>query len=137
MKPRLLLFLIILSACSSKNKTVDLNELTGYWEIEKVVFPDGQEKVYGLNTSIEYFLLDGQSGFRKKVQPQLDGQYLTSDDAQRFSISQLENQEHILVYVNEGLQWQEKLDELTADRLILISDQEVIYVYKRYIPLDL
>lgn len=137
MNPKLLFFLIVLSACSSKNKTVDLNELTGYWEIEKVVFPDGQEKVYGLNTSIEYFLLDGERGFRKKVQPQLDGQYLTSDDAQRFTIRQLENEEFILEYANEGLQWQEKLGELTADRLIVISDQEVTYVYKRYIPLDL
>ena len=138
MKSQWLIFLLFtLCACTSKERSVDLSQLSGYWEIEKVVFPNGQEKVYGLNTSIEYFLLQGYSGYRKKVQPQLDGQYLTSDDAQTFTILPLENQEYLLEYDNEGLKWQEKLKELTADRLVVISDQQVTYVYKRYIPLDL
>ena len=131
------LLIFTLLACSSKNKSIDLDKLSGYWEIEKVVFPNGQEKVYGLNTSIEYFWLEGEEGYRKKVQPQLDGQYLTSDDAQQFKMAQLQDAKFALEYDNGGLQWLEKLEELTANRLVLVSDQEVTYIYKRYIPLDL
>lgn len=132
-----LVFAVLLSSCSSKKAPKDLSQLEGYWEIEKAVFAEGQEKMYGVNTTIEYFFLEKSKGYRKKVQPQLDGQYLTSDDAQNFLSSTLEDGRVILEYSNGDVQWQEELTYLDQNRLELVSEQKIKYVYKRYEPLDL
>ncbi len=139
MKKSLLILVVsaLLSACNSSQAPKDLSQLEGYWEIEKAVFAEGEEKIYGVNTTIDYFFFEDPRGYRKKVQPQLDGQYLTSDDAQNFRCSILEDGSVVLEYSNGDLQWQEELTYLDQDRLELVSEQQIKYVYKRYEPLDL
>ena len=83
----LLLFLSFL-ACSEKISVSDLNYINGYWEIEKVKFPDGESKEYVVNLTIDYFEYNNMKGFRKKVQPTFDGTYNTSSDAESFQINE-------------------------------------------------
>lgn len=126
-----LLFLGLLS-CSSKEQIKDLDQLTGYWEIEKAVFPSGAEKIYKSNTTIDFFHFDENQGYRKKVQPLLNGQYQTSDDAQKFQLIHLEDERMMLEYTNGGLNWQEQLMAVDSLQLILESEQNIRYIYKRY-----
>ena len=42
----LLLLLITLISCNSKPSKESIIKINGYWEIEKVVFPDGNKKEY-------------------------------------------------------------------------------------------
>ena len=87
MKPLATVFVILLLfGCSSKVDQASLPLLNGYWEIEKVVFPDGSTKSYEVNASIDFIEIDGQKGFRKKMQPQFDGTFTTSDDAEQFTV---------------------------------------------------
>ena len=75
----LLFFLVSVLSCQQKIKETDISNLNGYWEIEKVELPDGDKKEYKVNETIDFFKIEANKGFRKKVMPQLDGSYLTND----------------------------------------------------------
>ena len=122
---------IILSSCAESVDEKDLQLLEGYWEIEEVIFPDGNRKTYGLNTTIDYFKYENRKGYRKKVQPRLNGSYMTSDDAVSFSIVE-KNGKFILVYENELSQWEELIRSLSNEKLILEGNEDVVYHYKRF-----
>ena len=59
--------------CKQSISPDDLMLLNGYWEIQKVEFPDGQVKDYSFSSNIDYIEFENTRGFRKKVKPQLDG----------------------------------------------------------------
>ena len=82
--------LIGLAGCQNKISKLDLPHLNGYWEIERVTFPDGSKKEYAVSTSIDYIEVKNFKGFRKKVQPNFNGTYVTSNDAEMFTISENE-----------------------------------------------
>ena len=70
------LFPFLFVSCQQKIKKEDIAKINGYWEIEKVVFEDGKNKDYTVNESYDYFEIGkNNSGFRKKVMPQLDGTF--------------------------------------------------------------
>ena len=76
------LFVFISLLFVSCNKTIsasDIPKLNGYWEIEKVVFPDGNDKEYSINDTFDYFQIKNNKGIRKKVMPQLDGSFIVND----------------------------------------------------------
>jgi hypothetical protein len=128
----LVLVFLGLMGCSSKEQIKELDQLTGYWEIEKAVFPNGAEKIYKSNTTIDFFHFEENQGYRKKVQPLLNGQYQTSDDAQKFKLITLDDQGVYLEYSNGSLTWQEQLKAVDSVQLILESEQNITYFYKRY-----
>ena len=127
----ILLSCIILSSCAESVDEKDLQMLEGYWEIEEVIFPDGNRKTYGLNTTIDYFRYENKEGYRKKVQPRLNGSYMTSDDAASFSIAE-KNGKFILVYENELSRWEEEIISLKNEKLVLEGQEGVVYHYKRF-----
>ena len=128
--------IILMLSCNSKIDASKLPLLNGYWEIEQVVFPDGSTKSYTVNASIDFIELNGQEGFRKKMQPQFDGTFKTSNDAEQFTITTSKNR-MIIQYSNSENSWEETLIELTDDRFEVMSESGVAYHYKRYQPLEL
>lgn len=72
----------IFMGCTPKIVEEDLKNLNGYWEIEKVTFPNGETKDYSVSTTIDYIELKDGGGFRKKVQPRFNGTFETSNDAE-------------------------------------------------------
>ena len=122
---------LILTSCANAVNQEDLPLLNGYWEIEEVVFPDGNRKAYGLNTTIDYFEYENKKGFRKKVQPTLNGVYRTSDDAEFFVIVE-KNDKFIVVYKNDLSQWEEEIRSLSIEKLVLEGKEGVVYNYKRF-----
>lgn len=133
----LVLVFLGLLGCSSREQIKELDQLTGYWEIEKAVFPDGTEKIYKSNTTIDFFHLEENKGYRKKVQPLLNGQYQTSDDAQQFQLIRVEDERIFLEYANGDLNWQEQLKAVDSVQLVLESTEKTTYIYKRYQALSL
>ena len=127
----LLILCSVLYACGESVTEADLNSLNGYWEIEKVEFPDGNSKTYGINTIIDYFEYANTRGFRKKVQPRLDGTFVTSDDAESFNIVE-KNNKFIVVYQNDLSRWEEEILSLTAKTLVLANQEGVVYHYKKF-----
>ncbi|WP_461532693.1 lipocalin-like domain-containing protein [Sinomicrobium sp.] len=126
----------LFTGCTPSPET-QLQQLTGYWEIESVEFPGGDTKEFDVNTTVDYIELTTDStGFRKKMQPRLDGEYYTTNDSENFSIG-LKDNRLILKYHTSLSQWEEEVIKLTENRLILRNADNLNYLYKRYEPLDL
>lgn len=132
----ILLLCFLLAACANKVNSEDLVYLNGYWEIQKVVFPNGESKNYTINATIDYIEVLERSGFRKKVQPNLKGGYQTSDDAERFIILE-QNDQFYMRYKNDFSEWEEKIKRVTSDELVLINEDQITYIYKRFEPIKL
>ncbi|MBT8185380.1 MAG: hypothetical protein KJN76_11120 [Eudoraea sp.] len=129
----LMMFFLIFS-CQEKISSSDLQYLNGYWEIEKVEFPRGDTKEYSMNSTIDFIHFENKEGYRKKVQPRLDGTYITSDDAEAFRLIDT-NGSFYLHYSNNLSKWEEQILEISADKLTVVSQENIRYYYKRYQPM--
>ena len=125
-----------LFACSDKVSKSDLNHLNGYWEIEEVVFSDGNKKEYKVNSIIDYIELDDLKGYKKKVMPQFDGSFKTSNDAEPFTIKQEEDGFKIL-YKNELSEWEESIIFLSEDSYSTKNEEGTVYHFKRFEPIKI
>ena len=129
---RILLLIVLGSVFSCKQKITDADipNLNGYWEIEKVELPDGDKKEYKVNETIDFFKIDGNKGFRKKVMPQLDGTYLTNDIQEDIVIA-VKDGDATIQYKTTYASWKEEIIELTKDKLVVKNEQDLEYHYKR------
>jgi hypothetical protein len=123
--------LFILSC--SKVDPDNLNDINGYWEIESVVMPDGAEKDYTVNPTIDYFEIKGKSGIRKKVMPQFDGTYRVNDLSEKISIVQKDDKV-FMNYATNYAKWQEELLELDDKTLVVKNQHGIEYHYKKPKP---
>ncbi|MEK6154924.1 lipocalin family protein [Flavobacteriaceae bacterium 3-367] len=126
---------LLIVGCTNKVSREDLRHLNGYWAIEKVVFQDGKDKAYKLSTTIDYLEVEQLQGFRKKVQPRLDGTYTTTDDAIFFEIYEREGTFQIR-YQKVLDPWEEKIVTLTENNFSVTNDAGLTYFYKRYRPIN-
>lgn len=131
----LLFVFVMMQSCTTVSEK-KLPLLNGYWEIERVEFPNGGEKEYRMSSTVDYIKLDGLKGFRKKVVPRFDGNFETSDDAEPFQIEVVED-EYTLSYVNNLSEWQETLIALSEDRFTVANADGIVYHYKRFEPIRL
>lgn len=129
---RILLLIVLVSVLSCKQKITetDISNLNGYWEIEKVELPDGDKKEYKVNETIDFFKIEANKGFRKKVMPQLDGTYLTNDIQEDIFIT-VKDGDATIQYKTTYASWKEEIIELTKDKLVIKNQQDLEYHYKR------
>ena len=132
----ILILLVLLVGCNSKVAKEDLQQLNGYWEIEKVSFPNGETKDFMSSTTIDYIELDGMKGFRKKVQPKFNGTFETSNDAELFTIVQY-REGFVLNYSGSINSWKEEVISISKDNFSVTNQDTLTYTYKRYEPLNL
>jgi len=135
------MLLLLLAGCSPKISQEDLQQLNGYWEIEKVTFPNGKTKDFMSSTTIDYIELDGMKGFRKKVQPKFDGTYETSNDAEFFVIEKKGDTFEIHYNPNMALHPsmhpRESLVLISKDNFSVTNKDSLTYSYKKYQPINL
>jgi hypothetical protein len=131
----LISFLLLLS-CHAPLSVADLPMLNGYWEIDEVDAPDGTAKTYGVNGTVDYIELEGLNGFRKKVQPKLDGGYLASDDASFFKIREKEGRFY-MSYHTDYATWEEELLHLDMEGFTVVNAENITYYYKRFEPISI
>lgn len=124
------LIFIILVSCNQKIKDSDLQHLNGYWEIEKVVMPDKSTKEYKVNTTYDYIEIKNSEGFRKKVYPQLTGNFQTSDDSEIFKITKEDNV-FKMNYKNGENQWTEVLELVNETSFVVKNEANITYHYKK------
>ena len=138
MKKTALLFVAFISfvACKEKVKPEDISKINGYWEIETVALPDGNEREYKISETIDYFEIKEDSGFRKKVMPQFDGKYLVNDKSEKVKIVR-EDDRIFLNYSTDYATWKEEVLEITEDKLVLKNAAEIEYQYKKPTPFTL
>ena len=115
----------------------DISLLEGYWEIEKVDFPDGNTKEYSISTTIDHIRMETDStGYKTKVMPQLDGSFKTSGDSEAFSLT--ENKGKLQLRFTTRLSGHtETILQLKEEQLILLNEREMKYTYIRFKKLEL
>ncbi len=127
-----MLFLVFgaLLSCKQSFVEADLQNLNGYWEIEKVILPNGEKKEYKVNETIDFFKITKSNGFRKKVMPQIDGTYLTNNIQETVKVELIDGTASIY-YSTSYAQWNEEIIELSKDKLVIKNQQDLEYYYKR------
>lgn len=131
-----LLFSVALISCQEKVSPDSISKINGYWEIQKVQLPDGQEKEYNINETVDYIEWNGKTGFRKKVKPQFDGKYLTNDELESIQIKDSSSVFQIH-YKTNFAQWSEDILVLTDSILVIKNKQNLEYHYKRFKPITI
>lgn len=132
-KTCLALLAFIIVSCGNSISDSDLPKLNGYWEIETAVLPDGSEKEYTVNSTIDYFEIKGKDGIRRKVMPQLDGTYRMNDMYEKITVTEEDNKTY-LNYVTEYAAWKEEIVELDDEHLVVKNEQDMEYHYKKPQP---
>jgi hypothetical protein len=129
---KVMLFLVFgaLLSCKQSFVEADLQHLNGYWEIEKVILPDGDKKEYKVNETIDFFKIENKKGFRKKGMPQIDGTYLTNNIQETVKVELIDGTVSIY-YRTSYAQWKEEIIELSKDKLVIKNQQDLEYHYKR------
>ena len=124
------LVLVLLMSCKQTITESDLNNLNGYWEIEKVILPNGEKKEYKVNETIDFFKINKSNGFRTKVMPQIDGTYLTNNINESVSVV-IKDGAASIHYKTTYASWHEDIITLTKDKLVVKNQQDLEYHYKR------
>lgn len=129
---KIILFLVfgLFLSCKQSISETDLQNLNGYWEIEKVELPDGDKKEYKVNETIDFFKISDKKGFRSKVMPQIDGTYLTNDLKEDVVIV-LKDGDATIHYKTNYANWNEEIIELSKDKLVVKNQQDLEYHYKK------
>ena len=135
---KLLIFLLLttLLSCNKQNPAEQINQLAGYWEITQVEFPDGNIKEFGISRTIDYISINKNGGVRLKVDPKLDGSFVTSGKAEEFELI-IEDNKLRMYYQTPYDSWVETVIS-TKDSLLVVKNQDnKIYTYKVFKQFEL
>lgn len=127
---------VTLQSCKQTITSKDLPKLNGYWEIEKVILPNGEKKEYKINESIDYLEVKDSIGFRKKVYPQLNGKFLINDLKENFIISTANNC-YFINYKTDYAKWKEEIIEIQDSSFVVKNDAKLEYHYKKHQPFSI
>ncbi|MBN2867394.1 MAG: lipocalin family protein [Flavobacteriaceae bacterium] len=132
---KLALLLILITFSCTKDKSHFSQNIDGYWEIKHVKLNNGYEKEYTVNETIDYIeITSDTSGFRKKMKPQFDGTFKTSNNSESFTFK-IENDSFNLHYKTPYHSWKETILEVSKDEMKVINESKDVYLYKRYTPI--
>lgn len=136
MRKFVLIFFMVVMSCSN-NPEEYIEHINGYWEIKEVVFADGKKREYSINETIDYIQLnDSLKGFRKKMKPGINDTYFTSDDAEAIT-AKIEDNELNLYYSTLYFNWKETVLDADENQLKVRNENNVVYLYKRYQPINI
>ena len=109
----------------------------GCWEIEQVKKDGKIIKTFKVNTVIDYFKINSdRTGFRKKLKPNFQGTFETSEDVLNFKLK-LKNNTLLLEYTDNDTTYSEEIVSASATALVLANTDGFLYHYKPYEPLNL
>ena len=132
----ILLITSLLTGCQKKLSAGEISKINGYWEIEKVIFANGSTKDYKINEMFDFFDIENNNGFRKKVTPQFDGTFLVNDASEKVTIKEVDGI-YFLNYSTAFSKWKEELLMVSDKELITRNVSKDEYHYKRATPINL
>lgn len=132
MKTTAYIFLFVsLLACNARTNEEKIENLNGYWIISKVETNEGKTKEYSFSSTVDYFELKNNKGFRKKVKPKLDGTYIVSEAIENIVVK-VEN-DSINLYYSTGMdQWKETLIASEKNEITFLNEYGNKYTYERF-----
>jgi hypothetical protein len=133
---KILFFLLgtVLLGCQQRSPEQQLKYLTGYWEIDRVEVSKDSVINYKINAVVDYMEFDGNKGFRKKLKPQFDGSFKTSDNKEEI-IAKIEDDSLRLYYKTPFDQWRETVISAEEKKFSVINQDGKIYYYTKFTSL--
>ncbi|MGX1024633.1 hypothetical protein [Flavobacterium sp. CS20] len=126
----------LLTSCQKEKNSVELKHLNGYWEIVQAQNPYGKNIIYSINTQVDYFEIKDSLGFRKKLKPDLNGNYKTTKALEEFKIIN-ENDSLKLQYKTPYDTWKETILSLNDSLMLIKNEKDFLYTYKRFKPINI
>ena len=127
----IVIILLIVTGCAPSPAT-QLDHLNGYWEIASIENQYGSSKEYSISQNIDFFEVTPEGkGIRKKVQPDIQGNFTASNSSQNIDVV-LQEKAVFLKYSTALDTWQEEIISLSQDELILKNSEGYTYTYRRY-----
>lgn len=126
----------ILTSCSKKISSLDLQFLNGFWEIEKVVKEGETVKEYKINESVERFEFHNNKGTRNKVILLYNGNFVLNNVMQEFLIEEKEGTFYLLNHT-EFSDWKEEIERLNEKELVIKNEEGIQYFFKKRTDINL
>lgn len=126
-----ILLWIVGISCNIQTPQEKIENLNGYWMISKVETSEGKIKEYSFSSTIDYFEIKNNQGFRKKVQPKFDGTYVVGNDVENIVVK-VENGRINLYYSTEMDQWKETLIASEKNEITFENEYGNKYTYQRF-----
>lgn len=128
---KILFISFLFISCQQKIVPSDISKINGYWEIEKVVSNQGDDKNYTINESYDFFQIDNKNnGFRKKVMPQLDGSFIVNNTYESFKV-RFEDDNVFFDYATPYAKWSEELISVSKEKMVFKNTEKTEYNYKK------
>ena len=125
------LFFILIS-CSDKVKQQDVQNLNGYWDIDKVESVDKTVTEYGANSTIDYYFVnDKNEGYRKKTTLDFSGTYKANNIKDKIVIEGKKGT-FIITTTTDLDTWEDVIVNLTPEKLILKNKNGDLFYYNKH-----
>ncbi len=131
MKKLIVLLALVIASCQQNDPEAQLKNLDGYWEIDRVEVEKDSVIKYGMSPYIDYIEMKDSTGFRKKLKPELNGEFSTTENEEKIS-AKIEDRKLILEYSTPYASWQEEVLEANDKSLVVINSDGKTYYYKRF-----
>lgn len=131
LKILIFLFALVALSCEKPNPELQKDNLAGYWEIKTVTLKNGASKDYSVNMVIDYIEVKGDSGFRTKVSPKIDGSFTTNGTAESFKLK-VENDSLRMYYKTTFDTWKETVISAKDSTLVIKNEDDKIYTYRKF-----
>lgn len=131
MKKLIVLLALVIASCQQNDPKEQLKNLDGYWEIDRVEVEKDSVIKYGMSPYIDYIEMKDSTGFRKKLKPELNGEFRTTENEEKIS-AKIEDRKLILEYSTPYASWQEEVLEANDKSLVVINSDGKTYYYKRF-----
>jgi hypothetical protein len=136
MRNLFLVLSLILFSCSEGPEEL-IPYVEGYWEIKKVTLPNGFQKEYTINETIDFIRVnDSLKGFRKKLKPGINNTYYTSEDAEAIQLK-IEDDSLRIYYTTPYNTWKETVLSANENELVILNKNKAVYLYNRYESIEL
>ncbi len=119
-----------IASCEKPNPEEQKQKLSGYWEIQTVKMPNGENKDFAINTVLDYIETTADSGVRTKVSPKFDGTFATNGVSENFTLN-IENDSLRMHYKTAFDTWTETVIEAKDSTLIVKNRDNKIYKYSK------
>ncbi len=131
MKKLIVLLALVIASCQQNDPEAQLKNLDGYWEIDRVEVEKDSVIKYGMSPYIDYIEMKDSTGFRKKLKPELNGEFSTTENEEKIS-AKIKDRKLILEYSTPYASWQEEVLEANDKSLVVINSDGKTYYYKRF-----
>ncbi|SRX55677.1 lipocalin family protein [Aequorivita sp. CIP111184] len=127
----ILTLFLVLTSCEKPDPELQKQNLSGYWEIKTVKMPDGEKKIFDINTVVDHIEINGDSGARTKVSPKFDGTFTTNGVSEDFTLK-IEEDSLRMYYKTPFDEWKETVIEAKDSTLTVKNRDNKIYTYSKF-----